>query len=235
MDVTINPEDLIPLVQERGVLWDKTLDSYKEKPLKVSAWQEICCQLIPDYEDLDERERRACGKLVSTRWANLRDAWLRATKNEVRKSEAGAKFSKPYIYKRQMSFLHKAYKKINRTHDSREPRSPILQKRLAYTFVETPAVRKKEKRPEVPMPRTSKKPMRPMPSSSKKPMTLDDKMSLFLDSMLSTDKREEHPMLSFFKGVLPSVTSFDEDETLEFHSGVLSLIQKIRKQRGGRL
>jgi hypothetical protein len=34
---TINPETLISLVEERPVLWDKTLDIYKDKHLKLPA------------------------------------------------------------------------------------------------------------------------------------------------------------------------------------------------------
>ncbi|CAG4936388.1 unnamed protein product [Parnassius apollo] len=63
-------------------------------------------------------------------------------------------------------------------------------------------------------------------------MDLDVKMSEFLDSRLS--QQTDPPILSFFKGILPSVTSFDDDETLELQSGV-SLIQQIKKKRENRL
>ncbi|GBP32707.1 Mariner Mos1 transposase [Eumeta japonica] len=52
----------------------------------------------------------------------------------------------------------------------------------------------------------------PLPSTSKKPKTVDDKMSQFLDSRLQSR----------------------QNETLEFQSGVLSLIQNIKKQRESR-
>lgn len=42
MEANINPEELITLVQERGVLWDKTLNDYKDKQLKISAWRKEC-------------------------------------------------------------------------------------------------------------------------------------------------------------------------------------------------
>lgn len=65
MEKNINPEELITLVQERGVLWDKTLNEYKDKQLKMSAWREVCCLLIPDFDNLDEKERQTCGKYLS--------------------------------------------------------------------------------------------------------------------------------------------------------------------------
>jgi hypothetical protein len=36
----INKELLITLVAERPAIWDKTLDCYKDKKLKESAWRE---------------------------------------------------------------------------------------------------------------------------------------------------------------------------------------------------
>ncbi|KAJ8720769.1 hypothetical protein PYW08_006542 [Mythimna loreyi] len=216
MERNIDPDQLITLVQDRGVLWDKTLNDYKNKQLKIAAWREVCCILIPNFDNLDEKERQSCGKLVSTKWSNLRDAWMRANKNEVKKSGAGAKFSKPYIYKEQMSFLQKVAEP-NRTHDS-------VKKRPPDTSPEPSAANTTDMYSEL-----------PLPSTSKKPKTLDDKMSQFLDSRLQPDRSNEHPMLSFFKGILPSVTSFDDSETLEFQSGVLSLIQNIKKQRESRL
>ncbi|KOB69841.1 hypothetical protein OBRU01_16111 [Operophtera brumata] len=216
MERNIDPEQLITLVQERGVLWDKTLNDYKDKHLKIAAWREVCCVLIPEFDNLDEKERQSCGKLVSTKWSNLRDAWTRSNKNEVKKSGAGAKLTKPYIYKEQMSFLQKVAEP-NRTHDS-------VKKRPTDTSPEASAANSTDINSEL-----------LLPSTSKKPKTLDDNISQFLDSRLQSDRSNEHPMLSFFKGVLPNIASFDDNETLEFQSGVLSLIQNIKKQRESRL
>lgn len=36
--------------------------------------------------------------------------------------------------------------------------------------------------------------------------------------------------LDFFKGLLPSVSKFDENQFLEFQGGVIALIQKIRNK-----
>ncbi|XP_065576749.1 uncharacterized protein LOC136037836 isoform X1 [Artemia franciscana] len=43
--------------------------------------------------------------------------------------------------------------------------------------------------------------------------------------------KEENPMLSFFKGILPGLTSFNDDEYIEFQSDVISSIQKIKSKR----
>lgn len=62
MEKEINPEELIPLVQERAVLWDKTLDDYKNNNLKLLAWREICTILLPNFENMEEKERQHFGK-----------------------------------------------------------------------------------------------------------------------------------------------------------------------------
>ncbi|VVD06154.1 unnamed protein product [Leptidea sinapis] len=54
----ITPEVLIPLVEQRAVLWDKTLDIYKDKGLKLAAWREICCVFEPNFDKLEEKERK---------------------------------------------------------------------------------------------------------------------------------------------------------------------------------
>ncbi|VVC94862.1 unnamed protein product [Leptidea sinapis] len=95
MEKEIKPEELIPLVHERAVLWDKTLNDYKNN------------NLIPNFEKMEEKERQHFGKLVLTKWTNLRNVWIRTNKNDEKKSGPGAKSSKPYVYKEQMDFLRK--------------------------------------------------------------------------------------------------------------------------------
>ncbi|XP_063622935.1 uncharacterized protein LOC134795012 [Cydia splendana] len=217
--LNINSEDLIALVQERGIIWDKPIEEYKNKHLKLAAWREICSLLVPDFEKLDEKERHKYGKLVVTKWTNLRDAWMRANKNEVQKSGAGAKTNKPYIYKEQMQFLKKIAEP-NRTHDS-------VSERPTDVYSETG--KSTDTNPEESLSSARRK---------RKLTDLDEKMCQFLDSRMSTDQgkdTKDHPMLSFFKGILPSVVSFDDDEILELQSGVLSLIQNIKKKRQNRV
>lgn len=59
----INTELLISLVEERPVIWDKTLNLYKDKKSKESAWKEICVALNKDFEELEQKQRQNFGKL----------------------------------------------------------------------------------------------------------------------------------------------------------------------------
>nr|CAH7747850.1 unnamed protein product [Callosobruchus chinensis] len=47
----------------------------------------------------------------------------------------------------------------------------------------------------------------------------------------SEEKPEENRHMYFFRGVLPSLIGFDEDQTLEFQTGVLSVIRNIKASR----
>lgn len=62
MDKEIDPEVLISLVEERTNLWDKTSHLYNDRVQRVTAWREIFCILIPDYDELEDREKEYYGK-----------------------------------------------------------------------------------------------------------------------------------------------------------------------------
>ena len=58
----INTEMLLSLVEARPALWDKTLDIYKDKTLKESAWREILTIFNEDFPALDQKEIQNFGK-----------------------------------------------------------------------------------------------------------------------------------------------------------------------------
>lgn len=49
-------EFLITLIQDRPMLWDKTLDSYKDRNVTKKAWQEISIELSrAQFDALDDK------------------------------------------------------------------------------------------------------------------------------------------------------------------------------------
>lgn len=69
MDIEVDM--LITLVQERLVLWDKSLEEYKYKNLTLNAWEEICGILNKDFENLDETDKKVYGKYIKSLFSNL--------------------------------------------------------------------------------------------------------------------------------------------------------------------
>lgn len=55
-------DNLISLVEQRSVIWDKTLETYKDRNETRNAWKEIFLELKPDFEDLNATEKNSFGK-----------------------------------------------------------------------------------------------------------------------------------------------------------------------------
>lgn len=58
----IDTEILISLVASKFMLWDKTLDLYRDRNATRKAWQEVWSALIPYFESISDAERNALGK-----------------------------------------------------------------------------------------------------------------------------------------------------------------------------
>lgn len=58
----IDAELLICLVEARPVLWDKTLDIFKDRNKTRDAWREVCSELRGDFNELLDSEKNAFGK-----------------------------------------------------------------------------------------------------------------------------------------------------------------------------
>lgn len=63
-DLDIDNEILISLIQERPVLWDKTLDIFKDRDATRNAWREVCLGIRSDFDVLEEKERNDFGKYI---------------------------------------------------------------------------------------------------------------------------------------------------------------------------
>jgi hypothetical protein len=61
-EVEVDVECLISLVEERPVLWDKTLDTYKDRNVKKPGCKEVCLELKNYFEDLGEKDKNEIGK-----------------------------------------------------------------------------------------------------------------------------------------------------------------------------
>lgn len=64
MTATIDVELLISLIENRPVIWDKTLETYKDKNMRSAAWREVCNALKEDFEGMEEYKRQDYGKFL---------------------------------------------------------------------------------------------------------------------------------------------------------------------------
>ncbi|KAJ8715299.1 hypothetical protein PYW08_005280 [Mythimna loreyi] len=206
-------EELIPLVEQRRVLWDKNSEFYKDKIVKAAAWREICCIFNPEFDKLKENEMKDFVKSVTTKWINIRDAFLRSQRTEKNNMRYGCgKKPRPYVYKNLLSFLTKADEPPTRPESCNDSQSSSES-----SSDSEPAPEQK---------------FQPPPAQKKlriEKITPDEKIR-FLDPT-KLNEPEEHPQISFMKGILPSMASFDDDDNLEFQAGVIALVQNIRRKR----
>lgn len=151
-------------------------------------------------------------KSVNIKWVYIRDAFLRSQKKQMR--TGSLKKPKPYVYTNLLSFLN-----VNEAGTRHESES---QSNYTDSSSDEDAVPEK---------RIQRPPVKKMRIENVR--TVDEKVTSFFNSRLSDQEVEpvEHPHISFMKGVLPSLATFDDDENLEFQAGVVELIQKIRRKR----
>ncbi|KAF5299125.1 hypothetical protein FQR65_LT09483 [Abscondita terminalis] len=60
---SIYAEVLISLVEAKPVLWDKTLDIYKDRIATRKAWEELCSALKPDFDSVSDAEKNSFDQL----------------------------------------------------------------------------------------------------------------------------------------------------------------------------
>ncbi|XP_072943685.1 uncharacterized protein [Epargyreus clarus] len=214
----IDIELLITLVEAKPVLWDKTCAEYKDKNETKKAWREVCAILKPDFEEITDGEKNSFGKEVIKRWGNVRDSFKKSCKKQkdVTKSGAGASKVKKYVFNDQLQFLNKVFKERPTTDSlTQETEDPQTMEG------NTPEIDKKKEQLE-----KIKKPNKEL--GSRKRHAKMDPIEL---KMLKKMEEEPDRHLCFFKGIIPSLNTFTDDEVIQFQLGVMELITKIKKQR----
>ncbi|XP_055938847.1 uncharacterized protein LOC129968703 [Argiope bruennichi] len=222
-DIEIDTEFLIALVKERPILWDKTGGIYRDRHATRMAWKEICILLKDDFQTSDVKEKYAFRIEVTRRWYNIRDAFAKFCKKDRELKKSGTRVSKlkKYIYHDQLKFLSKFYTTENVVENCEDERENN----------------------DISRPDTSKRSDSgkedELTSAEAKPIQLSDSIkdkrsneSEFGTSRtIANEKSNRH--LCFFKGVIPFLEEFSEQEVVKFKTGVLQLIANIKDQRHG--
>ncbi|CAH2006365.1 unnamed protein product [Acanthoscelides obtectus] len=222
LEVNIDSEVLITLVQERPVLWDKTVDEYKDKRLTLESWKEVCRQMKEDFDSLPDKDRNDIGKMVMKKWANIRDNWMKCHKkiNEEKKSGAGAKKIRKYLFYEELRFLQKiadhrvTFSNISENDDQSNTEALNAQTDAAIAIAETQNLPRAEKNIC-----TKKKSKSKVGSND-----LDEKMRKVIDASLEQNQTR---MMSFFRGIAPTVETFSDEDIVTFQYEVMKIIKNI--------
>lgn len=175
--------------------------------------------------------------MVVKKWNQIRDSWKRSlnTKKKINKSGSAAVNTKKYCYHDQLLFLKKIMDPAE-TQDSGgnkptnieegDTENPIQNEESENELTighespgqENPAGgAKRLKRSVLPRQRLS---------------VMDQKMASFIDHQMKSqpNTQNEDRNLSFFRSLLPTLASLNDDQILQFQAGVISLLQNIKSR-----
>ncbi|XP_021186175.3 uncharacterized protein LOC110373272 [Helicoverpa armigera] len=97
---------LIDEIEKRPPLYNNNLRAYADVYLKKILWEEICEEVIPQWNQLSSETKTKTGRDLQNKWANLRTCFrreLNAQKNP--KSGQASTKRRQYIYFQQLLFL----------------------------------------------------------------------------------------------------------------------------------
>lgn len=152
------------------------------------------------------------GKEVVKRWVNIRDAFNKSIKKEksLNKCDSGALVIKKYVYAEKLKFLTKIFCPRS-TEDSTISSNEDTESTVLHNDNENDSDQFK---------------VLPRKLNSRKRKIDDVEMRMFKALNESEDRH-----ISFFKGIVPTLHTFTEDETIKFQMGVLQLVYNIKQSR----
>ncbi|XP_068084807.1 uncharacterized protein [Anabrus simplex] len=218
----VDSEILITLVQARPVLWDKTLDIYKDRNATRKAWREVCLELKPDFDVIEDKEKNAFGKEVIRRWTNLRDSFAKYKKKikDIKNSGAKVKILRTYVFSDQMQFLDKLCHG-RETVDSFESESDGGLENVQEVDIEPQASTSYE---------STGIPKRAYQTRSRKQRKPDEVEMRVLKALEAGSPCSK---MSFLRSLMPHLDKFDEQDFLQFQIEVLKVIERINERKKG--
>lgn len=151
------------------------------------------------------------------KWVNVRDAFRKSSKKQkdAAKSGAGAPTAKTYVYNAQLQFLNKVFKERQ-------------TKRSLPGNITHPDTSDEERPQETPETEVTQARAKARNKSEPRKRKLDE---VELEMLKALKQTPDDRHLSFFKGIIPSLNSFDDDEILHFQTTVLQTITSIKHRK----
>ncbi|KAL3280871.1 hypothetical protein HHI36_004099 [Cryptolaemus montrouzieri] len=207
-NMEIDNERFIEEVHIRPVLWDISLEEYKDRTKTKAAWTSIVEAIIPKVTNAKEKEDLA--RDFQMKWRNLRDALIRSERNlNTHPVAGGGKAKKKYRYSKQMAFLKK---NIMYTHSNRIRNMEEL-------------VKCEEKEDEQVLHIKNEDTLSSGEAVSRNSNFEEHIDYGITDSIGPIGQRLDDDMC-FFQSLLPTVKMLDSNQKLTFRINVMSLLQK---------
>ncbi|XP_040294942.1 uncharacterized protein LOC121006090 [Bufo bufo] len=125
----IDNDLLIQLVEARPALWDHTDRRHADHNATRLLWHEICKAIVPNWEDLRDRQRDQCRAQIMVRWRSIRDRYKKDYNEELRAPSGSVGTSRrEYRYHAAVGFLRRTLELRRTTGSTRA--SEVLQEAL---------------------------------------------------------------------------------------------------------
>ncbi|XP_046393794.1 uncharacterized protein LOC124161477 [Ischnura elegans] len=214
MDSVVDTELLIGEVEKRPNLRDVSHDKYKDRDLRLKAWEEITQRFYPRLQDMEQNEKKKTVDRVQKRWKTARDAYFKS-RNKARATKSGSAAAKviKYIYHDLLQFLDSVRECTTECSLEQETFETDETQELPTNdnFSSQANHHKKDdfrrKRPQ------------------KGPSAFEDSLlSLLRDSR----EKEDDDDRAFFTSIMPLLKTFNLDQKLMFRTEVLQLMTRIK-------
>ncbi|XP_054273526.1 uncharacterized protein LOC128993574 [Macrosteles quadrilineatus] len=111
---TINIDELIDLVRDRPVIWDRSVEGYRNKEFSGFAWEQICRRIFNTYDDWGQEQKIYVEKMVKQKWTTTRDVWQRNYRKRKDAMQTGENLEiKENARYEKLKFLAKVYEKYD--------------------------------------------------------------------------------------------------------------------------
>ncbi|KAL0810134.1 hypothetical protein ABMA28_010929 [Loxostege sticticalis] len=197
---------LIQGVRDRPCLWDKSLEVYKDRLERRTAWEEIFNILDESYETMPAEEKRLTEEHIVNKWTNIRDTFVKTLRTKMGKTK------RRYIYHDLLKFLISEVSGGHKDYAEEANVSYMKEENASEEEVVQPRKRRKKEAPPEP------------------PKVYDTNDIDFVE-VEESDPRLMNEDEAFFASLLPTVVKYNEDERLEFRIEVLNVMKKLKDNR----
>uniref|UniRef100_A0A2A4K6C9 MADF domain-containing protein n=1 Tax=Heliothis virescens TaxID=7102 RepID=A0A2A4K6C9_HELVI len=220
----IPTRELIAQVRQRRCLWDRCHASYRDKTFKDNSWHEIYLAFEPAYDSLNDTKKNLIGNIITRKWYNVRDSYVKSRKPGVRR---------PYLYAEEMQFLDPIYLLDRKGNDK-----SFIEERISnddeadadaeadntHSWLQEVFVDIEEGDGDT-QPPPDCPPKRAKLDFSKEEGGADESIISVLAGLIQKEEDEDR---AFFKSITPSVKKLSDTAKFEFRIQVMKLIHSLK-------
>ncbi|XP_063630577.1 uncharacterized protein LOC134801864 [Cydia splendana] len=201
----VDSEYLILTIKKHECIWNKNCPEYHMKGTKEEAWNQICDELIPGWQDLTEPVKLTKQWELKKRWNNIRDYYKKDLALQL-SGGIGPTKRKRYVFSETLDFLRPLMDRSQTDkQDEADAQEIYLEEHLYSSDEDNSVLKRKEIR-------------------VRENEILEEKHSYAIPTR--SDVEEDSDWL-FLRSILSYVKEMNRAQKLEFRMGVLKLYKDI--------